>query len=370
MNPNGPMNPVSGPRAAMPKPPATLTIDARNVGPGWPTLVVAEVGVNHDGSVAKALELVRIARNCGADAVKLQVFRATSLVHPSCRMAEYQRQQLPADDPLDMLRRYELPSDDLARVVRAIREVKMVPLATPFSPTDLDVVERLRLPAVKIASPDVVNRPLLGAAAKVGKPLLVSTGAAQMDEVEATAGWLRGWAAPFALLHCVSSYPAPPQHANLCWIGELAERFRVPVGYSDHTTSTAAGALAAAAGACVVEKHLTYDRDAKGPDHAASSDPGQFERYVRLIREADVLRGAPGKHVLDIEQDVRTVSRQSLVLRRSLQPGEQIREEDLTVQRPGTGMPAAMIESAVGRRVIRPVTAGSLLQWDMLSDAA
>ena len=346
-----------------------LTLDRRTIGPGRPTLVIAEIGVNHDGSVNKAMELVRIASNCGADAVKLQVFRATALVHPSCRMAEYQRRQHPSDDPIDMLRRYELSGEDLGRVVRAIRDLNMLPLATPFSPGDLDLVERLRLPAVKIASPDLVNRPLLAAAARLNKPLLVSTGAASLDEVARTAGWVRSWGVPFALFHCVSSYPAPPQHANLCWIGELA-RFGVPVGYSDHTTGITTGALAAAAGACVVERHLTYDRDARGPDHAASSDPAQFERYVRLVREADVLRGAPGKRVLEIEQDVRTVSRQSLVFRRSLQPGERIREEDLTVQRPGTGFPAALIDQAVGRSVVRAVTAGTMVQPDMLAEAA
>lgn len=348
----------------------TIRIDARHVGPGRPTLVVAEIGVNHDGSVNKALELVRIAQNCGADAVKVQVFRATTLVHPSGRLAEYQRAQAPADSPIDLLRRYELSGDDLAKVFKAVRELKMVPLATPFSPTDLDVVERFRLPAIKIASPDLVNRPLLAAAAKLGKPLLASTGAATMDEVARTADWLRGWNAPFALLHCVSSYPVPPQHANLCWIGELAARFGVPIGYSDHTTIPLTGGLAAAAGAVIVERHVTYDRSARGPDHAASSDPQQFERYVKMIREADALRGAPGKRVLHVEQDVQAVSRQSLVLRRGLRAGEAIREEDLTVQRPGTGVLAAFAQEVVGRRVVRPLAAGSMLQWEMLEAAS
>jgi sialic acid synthase SpsE len=199
----------------------------------------------------------------------------------------------------------------------------------------------------------------------------VSTGAASIDEVERTARWLGEWKAKFALLHCVSAYPTPTDHANLCWISELASRFpHVPIGYSDHTTDHLAGALAAAAGATVIEKHLTYDRDAKGPDHAASADPAHFERYVKLIREADVLRGKPGKRVLDCEQDVRTVSRQSLVLRRDLKEGDVVRDEDLTVQRPGTGLSAALVSSAVGRKAVRAISAGVMLQWDMLSDAA
>jgi N-acetylneuraminate synthase/N,N'-diacetyllegionaminate synthase len=254
--------------------------------------------------------------------------------------------------------------------VGAIRNLNMVPLATPFSPQDVATVESLDLPAVKIASPDVVNRVLLQRVAETGRPMLVSTGAATMDEISVAVQWLREWGASFALLHCVSSYPTPAEHANLAWIGEMASWFGVPVGYSDHTTAVEAGAIAAAFGACIVEKHLTYDRAATGPDHAASADPAQFAQYVSMIRSADAMRGAGGgRRVLEIERDVRKVSRQSLVLARPIGAGEAISEDDVTVQRPGTGIPAAEIEMAIGKRAARPLPAGTLLQWDML-DAA
>jgi sialic acid synthase SpsE len=347
-----------------------LKIDRRTIGAGEPTFVIAEIGVNHDGSACKAIELARVAANCGADAVKLQLFRANLLMHASSGFAEYQKPGALGNTPADMLRRYELSTEDVRRVVHAIRELKLVPLATPFSSPDVDLIAGLRLPAVKIASPDLVNRPLLARVARYGRPILISTGASSLDEIEMAVEWLRGWNASFALLHCVSSYPTPDDQANLCWIGELANRFSVPVGYSDHTTDAMCGALAAAAGASIVEKHLTYDRAARGPDHATSADPHQFERYVKLIREADRLRGKPGKHVLQIEEDVRRVSRQSLVVRRDVKPGEVLREEDLTVQRPGTGMPASKISEAIGRRVTRPLQAGELLQPDMLDPAA
>lgn len=349
-----------------------LKIDGRVIGgAGGPTFMIAEIGVNHDGSAQRAIELAKIAAACGADAVKLQVFRAGLLMHASSQFAKYQKDRVAlADSPAAMLKRYELSAEEVRRVVEEVRELGLVPLATPFSPPDMDIVERLRLPAVKVASPDLVNRPLLARIARYGRPILLSTGAATMEEVETTVRWLNGWGAHFALLHCVSAYPTPAEHANLCWIGELGARFDVPVGYSDHTTETFAGALAVAAGATVVEKHLTYDREARGPDHAASADPQQFERYVRQVRDAERMRGLPGKRVLDIEQDVRRVSRQSLVVRRAIRTGEILREEDLTVQRPGTGMPAAMITQAVGRRVARTIQAGVLLEPDMLMDAA
>jgi N,N'-diacetyllegionaminate synthase len=345
-------------------------IETRIIGRGRPTMIVAELGVNHDGDVQRALDMVAAAGACGADAVKLQIFRATALMHASSSLADYQKQRTKAENPIEMLRKYELPDADLRRVVQRVRELKMVPLATPFSPRDVETTESLRLAAIKIASPDLVNRPLLERAAATCKPLLISTGAATLDEVATTVGWLRAWKSQFVLLHCVSAYPTPDEHANLCWMGEIARQFDCPVGYSDHTSNASSGALAVAGGACIIEKHLTYDRAAKGPDHAASADPQQFERYVKRIREAETLRGTPGKKILPIEQDVRQVSRQSLVLRRSLQPGETLRNEDLTVQRPGTGLSAALINQAVGRRMARAVSAGSLLQWDMLADAA
>ena len=348
---------------------SAIQIEDRIIAAAQPAFVIAEIGVNHDGSVQRALELVTAAAGCGADAVKIQIFRANALMHASATFAEYQKDRAKAENPIDMLRRYELATDDLKRVVQRTRELKMVPLATPFSPADMEIIEALRLPAIKIASPDLVNRPLLERAASTRKPLLISTGAASMEEVQTTAKWLAEWGCRHALLHCISTYPTPDEQANLCWVTELARHFNCPIGYSDHTTNPLSGALAVAAGACIVERHLTYDRAAKGPDHAISSDPRQFERYVKLIREAQALRGLEGKRVLVSEQDVRRVSRQSLVLRRTLKPGETLKAEDLTVQRPGTGLPAAMITQAIGKRIVKPVTAGSLLQWDML-DAA
>ncbi len=362
--------------------------------------IIAEIGVNHDGNPQRALDLVEAAHAAGANAIKLQIFRADTLMHASGQFAGYQKERCREADPVQMLQRYELLPLDLIRIVHRARELGLAAIATPFSPSDLEVVGALDLSAVKIASPDIVNRPLLGAAARCGKPLIVSTGAATMEEIEQAVAWLReivvrgplsvdrkssdpgprttdhGPRTPdhgprttspgFSLLHCVSSYPTPDDQAHLCWIGELAGRFNVPVGYSDHTTNLLSGALAVAAGARILEKHLTYDRLADGPDHAASADPGQFAQYVQLARQAAALTGRPGKRVLSVEEDVRTVSRQSLVLTRNVPAGQPLREEDLTVQRPGTGIPAQQFEALLGRRPLRPLKAGTMLQWEMI----
>jgi N-acetylneuraminate synthase/N,N'-diacetyllegionaminate synthase len=337
---------------------------------GGRTMVIAEIGVNHDGKLERALELVRAAAKCDADAVKLQIFRADKLMHESAAFATYQKSSILDATPIDMLRRFEMEESELREIVEAIVKAGMIPLATPFSLEDVPLIESLNLPAIKIASPDIVNWPLLKSAAKTGLPLLVSTGAANVNEISSSVAWLRGWNASFALLHCISSYPTPPKSANLCWIRELAERFDVAVGYSDHTTEVISGALAVASGASVIEKHLTYDCSAAGPDHAASLDPEDFRDYVSLVRLACDMRGGGDKRVLDIERDVRMVSRQSVVAARDLLPGHVIQEYDLTVQRPGTGIPASALPSIVGRRIGHTIKAGQMLSWQLISDAA
>lgn len=347
----------------------TLTLANRIIGRFHRTFVIAEIGVNHDGSLRRALELVDLAAACGADAVKLQLFKANTLMHASSSFAKYQSNAVSDASPVDMLRRYELPADAVATVVNAIRKKGLAPIATPFSPTDVDTIEQLRLPAIKLASPDLVNHVLLRRAAKAGVPMLLSTGAATIEEVRATANLLSNGFPPFALLHCVSSYPTTPANVNLCWIDEL-NQFGVPVGYSDHSTHVCTGAMAVMAGACIVEKHLTYDRTAKGPDHAASADPREFAEYIKQIRLAETLRGQRGKHVLDCEQDVRNVSRQSLVAARALEDGQMICETDLTVQRPGSGISASEINRLIGQRVCGSVPCGTMLNWSMIRDAA
>jgi N,N'-diacetyllegionaminate synthase len=333
-------------------------------------MVIAEIGVNHDGSIEKAVELIHAAAQAGADAVKLQIFRADRLMHRTSALAEYQKKSQSDSSAVEMLRRYELSDSELKRAVDEIRAVGLIPLATPFSPKDLDQIQALRLPAIKIASPDLVNWPLLQRAANSRLPLIISTGATNLGEIGSSMAWLRGWKAQVTLLHCISSYPTPPDSINLTWIGELTRQFHVPVGFSDHTTEPMAGALAVCAGAVIIEKHLTYDRAAAGPDHAASFDPDQFSEYVRSIRLATRMFGKPGKRVLDIERDVRHVSRQSLVAARDLPAGHVIRSDDLAVQRPGTGIPASAMPSIVGQRTSQLVRAGEMLSWQILAHAA
>jgi N,N'-diacetyllegionaminate synthase len=348
----------------------TIRICGELIGLSRPTFIVAEIGVNHDGDESRALELVHIAEAAGADAIKLQVFRADRLMHPDATFAEYQKSRSADSSPIEMLRRYELSAESLGRICDLARTLDLIPLATPFSPGDVAILKKLDVPAVKIASPDIVNKPLLSAAAALGLPMLLSTGAASLPEIAQAVGWIKEFGNPLCLLHCISSYPVAKESAHLGWIGKLAEEFSVPVGYSDHTTEPLAGGFAVMAGAVLIERHLTYDRAAVGPDHAASSDPEQFATYVRAIRTADAMRGIGQRRVLPIERDVRLVSRQSLVLRRSVREGQAIAAADLTVQRPATGIPADQIDAVIGSRMRTSSLAGTMLQWEMIATRA
>lgn len=337
-----------------------MKIGGRDIGAGEPVFVIAEIGVNHDGSVPRAVELVAHAKAAGADAVKLQVFRADTLVHRSAEFAEYQKTRVDAADPAEMLRQYELDDAGMTTVAGAAKDAGLQLICTPFSPTDVARAADVST-AIKIASPDLVNRLLLSRVIAAGRPMILSTGAATIVEIKSAVAWLASKAAVFSLLHCVSHYPVGNADANLSWIAGL-QKFGVPVGYSDHVADPAAGALAVAAGACMVEKHLTYDTHAAGPDHSASLDPAGFADYVRRIRQAEAMLGRGSRRVLSCEADVRRVSRQSLVAARDIAANARISADDLTTQRPGTGLSAEAFEDVIGMQATRHLRAGEMFK--------
>ncbi|MCC6951801.1 MAG: N-acetylneuraminate synthase family protein [Phycisphaerales bacterium] len=342
-----------------------MRIGDRMIGQGYEPYVIAEIGVNHDGDAQRALALTRLAAEAGADAVKFQLFEADRLMSRAAKLAAYQA-RAGETDPVEMLRRLELPAPALEACAREATRLRIHAILSVFS---VELVPGPGAPwhAYKTASPDIVNRPLLAALAATGRPLIVSTGASTPEEVTRAIGWLSDARDRLAILQCVSSYPTPPERASIGGVEALLRLFQGPVGYSDHTREEDTGVVALAAGACVLEKHFTYSRAAQGPDHAASLEPAQFARYVARTRDAhdrqalvgmgDPRVGPREKRVLDIEQDVRLVSRQSLVAVRDLPAGHVLSRGDLTIKRPGTGIPPHEMEAVVGRRLVAPVAA-------------
>jgi N-acetylneuraminate synthase/N,N'-diacetyllegionaminate synthase len=345
------MNPGPAPRS--------ISIGDRIVGPGHAPFIIAEIGVNHDGDVACARELVRAAKLAGADAAKFQMFDATMLMSLDAALAAYQRER-GAHDPRELLRGLQLAPERLGDLAEECVKAGIVPMVTVFSLPLVDHARGQAWKAFKTASPDLVNHPLLDAVAALGRPMVVSTGAATREEV-AQAGWRLVPHRDLAFLQCASSYPTRDDRAAIGGMHEIAAITGRVVGYSDHTASIDTGAIAVAAGASILEKHLTYDREAKGPDHAASLDPRQFAAYVQLAHRAARMVGAHAKQLQEVERDVRRVSRQSLVAVRDLPAGHLVTPADLCVKRPGTGICASRLDAVVGRRLARAVSADRVL---------
>ena len=344
-----------------------VSIGQRRVGPGQPVYVVAEAGVNHDGSLDKALRLVDVAVEVGADAVKFQIFRADELASAAAETAGYQR-KCDRSSQREMLARLELTDDEFRRVRTHCAERGIEFLATPFGPRDIDRLMELEVNAIKIASTDLNNLPLLRLAAQAGLPLIVSTGAATEEEIRASVERLRQWdvGERLILLHCVSAYPTPLDAANLRAIGTLRRAFGTVCGFSDHTTEAQTGAWAVAAGASVLEKHFTLDRAAPGPDHAMSLDPPGLRQYISAVRATERALGAGQLGLTTLEADVRTVARKSVVAARDLTTGTVLRPEMLTVKRPAGGIEPDQLDTLIGRQVASDVPRDTILTWDMI----
>jgi len=315
--------------------------------------------------VKLAEQLIDAAKAAGADAVKFQLFEAEMLLAKEAGLVAYQEKAARSAEAL--LKPLQLTVKEMARLIKKAHARKLAAVVTPFSVGLVGACVEMGADAIKLASPDLVNRPLLEEAIKTNLPLIVSTGAADLAEVERTVGWIfkAGAIERTVVLHCVSSYPTPAEHVTLGAIGVLRQRFlELPVGYSDHTVETMTGALAVAAGACVLEKHLTLSRAGKGPDHAASLEPAQFAEYVGFARLGYVMRGPYAKQAQGLEREVRQQTRQSVVVRCDLKAGTVLTGEMLTVKRPGTGIPAAELGRTVGKMLVKDVAANSILTLD------
>ncbi len=351
------------------------------------TLVIAEAGVNHGGSAEVALQLVDAAASAGADAVKFQSFRTELLVHEDAPQAEYQRRNAPAANQAEMLRGLEFSPEAHRLVAERCTDRNIEFLSTPFDPPSLELLLELGVQRLKVASGELVNAPMLLRMARTGLPMIVSTGMATLDEVaEALAVIALGRegsddlptaealedarkqvlrssepVGDVTLLHCTTSYPAPPSSVNLRAMVTLRERFGLPVGYSDHTEGTAVSVAAVALGATVIEKHLTLDRTAAGPDHAASLEPEMFAELSAAVRTVGAALGDGRKSPDEVELAVRDVARRSIHAVRDLDGEEPLTLDDLIALRPGGGLAPAEIWRLVGRRPSRAYRAGERL---------
>lgn len=324
--------------------------------------VVAEIGVNHDGHAGTALALVEMAARAGAHAVKFQAFKAERLVRADAPLARYQERNLGGDPggQLAMLRRLEIASSTLAECRALARDRGLAFGVTPFDERSLGEILLLEPDFVKIGSGDADNLPLLEAARGCGRPVLVSTGMCSLEEAARVVRWFRPHRDRLALLHCVSAYPAPEAECNLGVLAHMRELGCV-TGFSDHTSGHRAAALATALGVEILERHITLDRSAAGPDHACSSDEAGLREWMAEVQQAAALLGDGRKRCMPCEEDVRRVARKSLALARDKRAGERLEREDVDCLRPADGLPPWRRGEMLGRRARRDLRAGGPL---------
>jgi N,N'-diacetyllegionaminate synthase len=346
-----------------------IVVGQRSIGSNEPCFVIAEAGVNHNGSLETALLLVDAAVGAGADAVKFQTFIAERVVSASAPKAAYQRETTGAgESQLEMVKKLELPAEAFQEIQNYCRSAGIVFMSTPFEEASADLLERLNVPVFKIPSGEVTNLPFLEHVARKQKPMIVSTGMADLDEVRTAVELIRSCGnLSLVLLHCVSSYPASPGSANLRAMFTLAREFAVPVGFSDHTLGIEVTLAAVALGASVIEKHLTLDKTLPGPDHRASLEPHEFAAMVRGVRVVESALGDGRKKPAPEELDTAAVARRSLVSSRALALGTIVTGDAISTRRPGTGLPPSMRSKLIGRRLNRDVKAGEVFSWEMFS---
>jgi len=331
--------------------------------------IIAEAGVNHNGSLELALKLIDAAQASGADAVKFQTFRADRLAARSAPKAQYQeRTTAEAESQFVMLERLQLDADAHRRLNEHCRKVGIQFLSSPFDQGSADLLASMDMPIYKVPSGEITNLPFLDHLARKNRPMILSTGMSTLEEVEEAVRTIRAaGVTELTLLHCVTEYPAPYAEINLRAMQTLKSAFDLPVGYSDHTSGIEIAIAAAAMGAVVIEKHFTLDRSLPGPDHAASLEPAELRQMVAAIRHVESALGSGVKAPAPCELQNMPIARKSIVAARSLPAGHRLESADLDIKRPGSGLAPKLLPELVGRILRSEVDKDDMINWDQLA---
>jgi len=346
------------------------------------TFIIAEAGVNHNGSLKMALQMIDVAAAAGADAVKFQTFRAEKLVTETAQKAAYQIKNTGSiESQFEMLKKLELSLDDHRELLAHSEDKKILFMSTPFDEESTDMLDDLGLKVFKVGSGEITNKPLLQHIASKNKPMIISTGMSYLEEVAKAVRWIEEarkpageimipldtqFSYPLVLLHCVTNYPALPGEINLRAMRTMREAFHLPVGYSDHTPGIEMPIAAAAMGAVVVEKHLTLSNDMEGPDHRASLEPGEFACLVRSVRNIEKAMGDGVKKPAPSESGTRKIARRSLVAARDIGAQESLSTNNIAIKRPGIGIQPEFLEMVAGMKAKRRIKADAIIKWKEL----
>ena len=331
-----------------------IKIGNHRVGEGNPAYVIAEIGFNHGGDMSLGIEMIKAAARAGADAVKFQSYKADELVVES-------------SEHFALIKSGELDLEQHLQLSRVAAEYNITFFSTPYSPPMVDLLEKVDVPAYKIASMDLTNLPLIHYVAETQKPVLISTGMGTIDEIATALETIRQTGNQNVLLfHCISQYPAEPQNANLKSITQLTEKFNTLVGYSDHVYGNAAALAAVTLGATAIEKHFTSDKNLAGPDHAISADESELLALIEDIREVEKLLGRRGVDENRPDRIHAEAFRRSLHARTDIPQGAVITEQMIVTVRPGEGLPPSDINKLLGQTATTDIAKGQLMSWESI----
>ncbi len=326
---------------------------------------IAEAGVNHNGNMEIARKMVDEAVSAGADAVKFQNFKAELLAQKGLEKEEYQKNTSGSEeDQFQMLKKLELSSEDTAMLRDYCRGKKTEFISTPYDYESVDLLEKLGVEKFKVAAGELTDTEFLKYIARKNKPVIISTGAGTLDEVDEAVDSVKDINSDFALLQCTSAYPAPLSDVNLNAMKAMKIRYNCTVGYSDHTPGNAAAVLSVAAGAEIIEKHFTLDRNMDGPDHKASMEPGELKTLIEEIRNAEMIMGSPEKKPSASESETIRLGRRSILSALRIKKGDVVKREMLITKRPASGIPPSKITELIGKRALRNIEYDEILSME------
>ncbi|KKS95707.1 N-acetylneuraminate synthase [Candidatus Giovannonibacteria bacterium RIFCSPLOWO2_01_FULL_43_160] len=341
-----------------------IIIQGKKVNYGLTPFIIAEGGVNHNSDLDLAIKLIDAAAEAGADAIKFQTWRAEQLATKAGKMADYQKRNIGKEESqFDMLKKLELKEKWYPQLIKRAKEKNIILLSTPHGGFEaIDFMERYNFPAFKIASGDITNLPFLEYAAKFKKPMLISTGMSNLEEVKEAIETVKNAGNDQILIfHCTTDYPLALENVNLRAIDTFKKELGVLIGYSDHTLGREVPIMAAALGACMIEKHFTLDRTMKGPDHVASMEPRDFKKMVEALKRVPIIMGSGAKKALKPELQYMNVARKSIVAARDIKKGEKFNKENLAIKRPGTGLSPKYFNQVLGKTAKTDIHKNALL---------
>jgi len=346
----------------------TIEISGHSIGKGHPTFLIAEAGVNHNGNMDLAKQLIISAKKCGAHCVKFQTFKAERVVSETAPKAEYQIKNTRSEESqLKMLQSLEIPESNYVDIIRICQKNDIVFLSTPYSIEDIDFLNALNVPAFKIASGQTIELFFLEYVAKKQKPIILSTGMCTFSEVCKAVEVIRETGNnQIIVLQCTTNYPSLLSDCNLLAMPKMRDSLDVLVGYSDHTDSLIASTVAASLGACLIERHFTLDKTLTGPDHIASLDPNEYTQFVQQVREVELALGSSIKKPACSEKSNAKTIRRSLIASKDIQRGELLTWKNITLLRPLIGLSGLQADLVIGKYSAINIKKNSFINLEMI----